>query len=124
LDETLARFEVVCGPETGRVIELCAGEYLCGRDANCDVVLQDSEEYLSGTHFRIKVGNGSVGLVDCKSTNGTFVNKTPVKPDQKHTLNPGDQIKAGLITLTLSRAKNIVAAMDAPVRVPAEKTKV
>jgi FHA domain len=60
-----------------REIKLKAGTNSLGRGPANDFKFDDPS--ISGTHCQIIVENGSVAIKDLGSTNGTFVNRAPVK---------------------------------------------
>src|SRR3954462_8886178 len=86
-----ARFELVCekGPDLGRRWPLTRAETVIGRDATCDIVLQD--EFTSRRHARIlEADNGHV--LNNLSSGGTTLNG---KPAEKNPLAVGDIIEFG-----------------------------
>src|SRR5215468_3693113 len=72
------------------------GSNLVGRDAGCDVFIDD--ESVSGTHCEITINGGSVTLRDLGSTNGTFLDGIPVR---EVMLAPGQRWQAGSVELAL-----------------------
>jgi hypothetical protein len=68
-----------------------------GRE-DCDIVLPD-DDLISRRHAKIERQGDQLALVDMNSTNGTFVDGTPVQAP--HTLQPGDLIQLGDSTLTV-----------------------
>ena len=75
---------------------LAAGSIVIGRGSGCDVVLADSG--VSREHARIEVDGGTVTIHDLKSRNGTWVNG---ELKESATLQPGDEIAVGRLTLVL-----------------------
>ena len=63
-----ARFELVVGE---RVFGLVEGENVIGRDRDCQVRIDASS--VSRHHARIVISEGSAGITDLGSKNGTFV---------------------------------------------------
>ncbi|MEV8517464.1 FtsK/SpoIIIE domain-containing protein [Dactylosporangium sp. NPDC051484] len=97
-----AAFEVVItgGPQAGRRLPMAAGASVyVGRDAACQIALDDSE--VSRRHLHIGVGSRQVTVTDLKSSNGTFVDG--VRVDDAVTVEPGQVIAAGATTLTVRR---------------------
>src|SRR5579863_6172105 len=79
------------GPKAGQSVRLNFERAWFGRQATCDVVLDD--EGASRVHFSIERSGDDYVLVDNRSTNGTFVNGARA---QRVVLKPGDDISAGL----------------------------
>lgn len=70
------------------------GGVVVGRNpAQAGVVLDHPEA--SREHFRLTARGGSLAIEDLDSTNGTFVNGTPVPVGQVVDLSPGDEIGVG-----------------------------
>jgi len=68
-----------------------------GRDANCDIVLDQGNT--SRVHARIFFNNGKIIIEDLNSTNGTFINSKQIyKPT---SILPGDNIKFSSNEFTL-----------------------
>lgn len=66
-----------------------AGTYRVGRHRDCDFLIDHRS--VSGVHARIEAsGVNGVELVDCDSSNGTFVNGVRI---ERHELSPGDRIR-------------------------------
>jgi len=79
---------------TGQRTELRPNRaYVFGRDAGCDIVLDDSG--CSRRHARLSVAGDvrHISLEDLKSKNGTFVNGRPIR--QRIDLASGDRIQLG-----------------------------
>jgi hypothetical protein len=87
------------GPRAGRLFRLNPEGTTVGRDAQCDVMLDD--ESVSRQHAKFKAEQGAKGKVrysvwDLASSNGTFVNAKSVV---KKTLKDGDEIRIGRTVL-------------------------
>lgn len=76
--------------KSGSVIPI-DGVITLGRKETNTIILDD--QYVSGNHAKIYERNGQYILEDLNSTNGTFVNKEPIKG--KRYVEIGDQIKIG-----------------------------
>jgi pSer/pThr/pTyr-binding forkhead associated (FHA) protein len=74
-----------------RVIELGREAILFGRSPSSTVRLEDP--YVSDDHARIYEADGSWMVADCKSTNGTFLNR--VKVTTPTQIAAGDQLGIG-----------------------------
>lgn len=77
--------------------ELEVGNYLVGKEMDCDLVL--SSVKVSRHHCRIYVTETSVTITDLGSMNGTYVNDEMI---QRMVVNPGDTVAFGDVALTLS----------------------
>lgn len=84
------------GSLAGQRVSVC-GSLVLGRDADCDVVLDDAG--ISRRHTRVS-GNATIGFFveDLRSRNGTFVNGVEV---DRSPLAFGDQISIGAKTVLL-----------------------
>ena len=69
-----------------------------GRGGQNDLVL-DGDEFASARHARVEARRDGVWVQDLGSTNGTFVNGSPVEGAQK--LAPGDVLRVGETDLRL-----------------------
>ncbi len=72
-------------------VELPDGQYLIGRSAKCDIVVD--EPRVSRRHAQLEVEGTDVHVVDLQSRNGIFVNDRPVRRVQ--ALAEGDLILVG-----------------------------
>jgi pSer/pThr/pTyr-binding forkhead associated (FHA) protein len=72
-------------------------EILIGRSPTCDISLPD--EAISARHARLIFHHGQWWLEDLGSTNGTFLNKDPIKVPA--VIITGDQFKCGNTTFSL-----------------------
>ncbi len=70
------QLRVVGGPDSGKAIGLSRGRHLIGRDCAADLELADPE--VSRRHAELRVGVGGISVRDLDSTNGTWLNGTPV----------------------------------------------
>jgi DNA-binding winged helix-turn-helix (wHTH) protein len=80
----------------GRRIALHDGEYVIGRDAACDICLDDAS--VSRRHARIVIGGTAVRLEDLGSKNGTTSGGNVVRGQV--VLNADDRIEFGSIVAT------------------------
>ncbi len=86
-----AELVILTGPASGRTFRLADGDHLVGRDAGCDVRIDDP--YLSGLHVRLRVSGAGTSIVAAPGRNGTHVNGRPVSIP--HAIAPEDVIRAG-----------------------------
>src|SRR5688572_15697015 len=88
----VCRFEIVAGPDTGRVSELALPQIRIGRSGT-DLVVTDRA--VSGVHAEITLTETGYRLRDLESSNGTFVNGVRVRDA---FLQPGDRVSVGRST--------------------------
>jgi hypothetical protein len=96
-----ARFRVLAGPGLvpGRTVEVTLPA-LIGRDAACDLRLDD-DEYVSARHARLEPGPDGLRIVDLGSTNGTYVEGERVL--RERALQGGEVLRLGQTELRLER---------------------
>ncbi len=86
-----ACFMEVYGPQLGRKVDLVDAPLLIGRDPDCDIAIEDVR--VSRHHARIVLNDdGTWGIIDQNSTNGTWVNDRAV---QQAVLHHGDLVRVG-----------------------------
>ncbi|GAA1658202.1 FtsK/SpoIIIE domain-containing protein [Microbacterium flavum] len=73
---SVGEVEIVSGPGAGTVVPLSRAVVVIGRDASCDIVLDDP--LVSKRHARLEIGQGRAELVDLNSANGILVDGAPV----------------------------------------------
>ncbi len=78
------------GPNLGRRFLLDRPLVNIGRDTENDIVLD--RDSVSRRHAQVATASGQKILVDLGSTNGTYVNDSPIR---EHPLRAGDQLKIG-----------------------------
>ena len=84
---------VIAGPSVGEMFKLDQGGAI-GRGDGCEFRIRDSE--ISRQHARIFQDGEDMWIEDLGSTNGTFVNGSPV---DRRALNDGDKIQIGTTTI-------------------------
>ncbi|HUZ17512.1 MAG TPA: FHA domain-containing protein [Spirochaetia bacterium] len=72
-----------------------------GRDPSNDVVISD-DPLVSRRHAIIEIMDGGYRLKDLGSTNQTYLNKTPLAPNETVSIKAGDVITIGHTQLNLS----------------------
>jgi len=82
---------VASGVHEGKIIPIPVSKFLIGRDPDCH--LRPASPAISKKHCLIYVDSGKLLLKDLGSTNGTFLNTTPVTEPTE--LKHGDLIKVG-----------------------------
>lgn len=78
--------------EMGVDFKLYEGKNVIGRNANCQIAIQDPS--VSGEHATILFRNGKYSIKDNQSTAGTFVNEEDIELDASY-LKDGDLIRLG-----------------------------
>src|SRR3954453_8513264 len=82
------------GSSAPREIQLKPGANSLGRRPDNDFQIEDGS--VSGAHCQILVDHGQVIIKDLGSTNGTFVNNSPV---QEATLQGGQTVRLGNVDM-------------------------
>jgi pSer/pThr/pTyr-binding forkhead associated (FHA) protein len=88
------RFSLVVltpGNTQGQVVEIKLAQFLVGRDPACH--LRPASPLISKRHCVLLQGDGKVFVRDLGSTNGTFVNRQPVRGESE--LHHDDQLMIG-----------------------------
>ncbi len=75
----------------GKALAIKLAQFLVGRDPQCH--LRPASPLISKRHCVLIQRDGKVFVRDFNSTNGTFINGTPVKGEAE--LNAGDKLKIG-----------------------------
>jgi pSer/pThr/pTyr-binding forkhead associated (FHA) protein len=84
----------ITGPSRGNAVTVHQGKMIVGRDRTCDIVV--NKQYVSKKHAEIFVSGDKVEIVDCGSTNGTFVNDALI---ERAVLRDRDEIKIGSVIM-------------------------
>ena len=106
------------GTSLAREFDLKPGVYKVGRAAGNEIRIADAS--LSGSHAEILVQGGVIIIKDLGSTNGVFINGSPVKYGE---LRPGQSLRLGWVDMMLVRepaAKRMVAGIPVPNEIAAE----
>jgi phage tail-like protein len=88
----------ISGPAGAQTFDIPHGRSIIGRQAGVDIVLD--EQLISRRHAQIECDEAGCTITDLKSSNGTVVNKTRLRPGDPVPLNPGDVIEVGSFVLT------------------------
>ena len=109
----MARLLVQPGTPAAREINLQAGTNSLGRAPANSIQLNDPS--VSGSHCQIVLENGNAILKDLGSTNGTFVNRAPVK---EAVLQPGQTIHLGSVEMVFYSDAPAPAGVGRPAAAP------
>lgn len=99
---------VASGAHLGKVIPIAGLQFLIGRDPQCQ--LRPASQAVSKQHCGVLIRDGKVYLRDYDSTNGTVLNDTIVKGEER-PLADGDRVKVGPLDFTI-RIEPITAPID------------
>jgi pSer/pThr/pTyr-binding forkhead associated (FHA) protein len=108
---------VLQGKPEGKEIPIRLSQFLIGRDPECH--LRPSSPLVSKRHAALLIREGKAFVRDFGSTNGTFINKQPVKGEAE--LKDGDELTIGPLSF---RVKLSATAQETPkpaAVAPAEK---
>ncbi|MFV0426158.1 MAG: FHA domain-containing protein [Beutenbergiaceae bacterium] len=94
-----SKLHVTAGPLAGTTLRLGESSILIGRAPSSTLVLDD--DYSSQRHARIFPSDGRWYVEDLGSTNGTFLDSTPVQAPTP--VPPGSSISIGQTTIELQR---------------------
>lgn len=100
-----AALVVIYGTDLGRKYDLNRADFTIGRSSKCDI--QIDQESISRNHAVINNDGKRVQIKDLSSTNGTFVNDTPV---EEYEVRNGDYIKIGRTIFKFLAGGNIESA--------------
>lgn len=89
---------VATGVHQGKVIPIAGQEFLIGRDPQCQ--LRPASQAVSKQHCGVLIRDGKVYLKDYGSTNGTVLNDTIVKGEERQIVN-NDLVKIGPLDFTI-----------------------
>jgi S-DNA-T family DNA segregation ATPase FtsK/SpoIIIE len=95
-DDIEARLRVVAGPEAGSVLALSRPVTLIGRDADCQLILDDPR--VSARHAMVYFAGGEFRVRDLESTNGTLLNGSPLT---EFAFQDGDDLRCGKSVIRL-----------------------
>ena len=85
-------------PQGRRVYDLNRTMLIVGRDDVAD--LQIAEKSVSRRHALVQVENGTVRVTDLGSSSGTRINGARLTPDLPSSLEAGDFVQLGRVTMT------------------------
>jgi len=105
----MPRLVVNPGSPSAWEIQLKSGVNTIGRGFANDFKVPDPS--VSGSHCQITVDNGNVILKDLGSTNGTYVNRSPVT---ETTLQTGQTVHLGGVEMVFQSDVPMTPALPAP----------
>ncbi len=86
---------ITSGPATGKRIPLAPGQTVqIGRTEWADFAVPKDEQ-MSSVHFALETDAGGCYVKDLGSTNGTFLNRQRLKPEERVAVADGAEILAG-----------------------------
>ncbi|MDJ0705256.1 MAG: FHA domain-containing protein [Leptolyngbyaceae cyanobacterium MO_188.B28] len=86
------------------------GEWIIGRNANCDLVLESPE--VSRVHGGIRCQEGSYFYTDFGSTNGSSINNNQAKANQSYLLAAGDMIRIEEFVLVIETIETVASSAE------------
>ena len=89
---------VAAGAHQGKTIAITGGQFLIGRDPECQ--LRPASQAISKKHCGVLIRDGKVYVRDYGSTNGTLVNDTLLQDEELAVAN-NDSLKIGPLDFTL-----------------------
>jgi predicted component of type VI protein secretion system len=101
-------FEVVEGPDAGRVVAL-EGSLVVGGAPPADVVLADRR--VEAQHTRVTVAGDGLLVEDLGESGGTFVNDAELRAPTR--MGPGDELQVGVTVLKLRAGADAASAVRA-----------
>jgi diguanylate cyclase (GGDEF)-like protein len=90
------------GPDMGKKFVLDRNEFVLGRGTDCDI--QVDRDSVSRRHARVYRSENSWIVQDLGSTNGSYVNDSPI---QESTLRDGDLLKIGAAIFKFLTGANV-----------------
>jgi serine/threonine protein kinase len=103
-DVTQDRIQVLAGGKTTTSIAFKHGGMTVGRDAVCDIVLEDN--LVSRRHLKIDFDGVQYRVLDLGSTNGSFLGDTKLLPGVAEIWTPEKPLRIGRCWLRLVRAES------------------
>ena len=103
----LAQLAVVQGPRAGEALDVPAPVVVLGREAACDVVIDDDS--VSARHARLEY-DGGWRITDLGSVNGTAVDGAKVAPDAPAPVAYGATLRLGGVRLEFRPAAEVAEA--------------
>ncbi|MCA9137588.1 MAG: FHA domain-containing protein [Planctomycetales bacterium] len=88
------------GSKAGTAAPIHQGYYLVGRHKECQI--RPKSRSVSRRHSLLMHNDDGFGILDLKSTRGTFVNGSRLVPHQWRVLSDGDEIRFGKVVFTVS----------------------
>jgi pSer/pThr/pTyr-binding forkhead associated (FHA) protein len=106
------------GKTEGKVIPVTLSQFVIGRDPQCH--LRPASAVISKRHCALLVRDGKVFLRDFDSTNGTFLNDSPVKGEVE--VKNGDKLKVGPLLFGVRVEVTAPPPVNRPTPTPPVKT--
>ena len=103
------QLRVVGGPDSGQVVALPRGRHLIGRAPDAELRLDDPD--VSRRHAELEVDLAGISVRDLGSTNGTWLNGTPVTSEPS-AVALGEVLTVGVSRLCVQTASEPPAAVS------------
>lgn len=87
----MSRYYVLRATDSGETLELAGVAFTVGREARCDIRIDNPR--VSRCHARLAIAHGQLSVEDLRSANGTQVNGQPIRT--VHRLDSGDVLTIG-----------------------------
>ena len=84
-------FFVLREMESGETVELAGVTFIVGREANCNIRIDNPR--VSRRHARLQINRGQLAIEDLESANGTLVNGKKIRASRR--LDSGDVVTVG-----------------------------
>ena len=99
---------LICGINTPVCVQLLinSSDFSIGYSEECNGVLRFNRE-ISKLHCRVVHKEGNYSLIDCGSTNGTYLNGSKLEKDVPYPLREGDRIRLSTSTFAVETLHNI-----------------
>ncbi|MBI2440978.1 MAG: AAA family ATPase [Lentisphaerae bacterium] len=111
----MAKLMIASGERQGEIIALASDDFVLGRHADCDLVLDDARA--SSHHARLYREQNGWMLADLKSTNGTLVNQQRIATV---TLRDDDLIEIGDTQLRFQANEHASHDRGSPAELPGQ----
>ena len=99
---------LICGINTPECVQLLINreDFTIGYSEECNGVLRFNRE-ISKLHCRIVYKEKEFYIIDCGSTNGTYLNGSRLEKDAPYPLREGDRLRFSTSTFAVEMLHNI-----------------
>lgn len=101
---------LICGVNTPECVQLLVNkpEFVLGKSEECDGILSFNDE-ISRRHCVVSYKDGEYSIMDCESTNGTFLNGSQLDKGITYPLAEGDRLRLSTSTFIVEKLYNTPA---------------